>query len=1494
MAFSFGTPSLGGSVAGPNNSQTQKGPDLEEISTEAIGFQSVAGEAKLRLVPSPWPADALPPPTASLLSVASRKGLLAAAGPESVFIASTEAVRQAYSASGDGNVKSFSPQLTLNIGMRLSQVGFSADEEFLVLSAENGGGLAVYQVQSLTQGGTQSAFELSTNGASVRALVPNPTAEKAELFAVVTTNGQLMIANLKARHFLSGAQGQNLKDGVSCASWSTRGKQLVAGLGNGSCFQMTPEGEAKAELPAPSWLEGDHYGMCMCVLHSMHSSYLLVSSISWLENDVFLVAHTPSSFDAGMAPATTYHIITRAKPPEKAILFQKLPEPSPPFGLNRSPPYQFMQRLKDFPPNLTDAIIVSSTASTDIGLVTRSKTPLSSEIAAEKVVNVFTTTIMAEDSRRAQLPLTEELGDTFPVGVALDLSSKEKVKRPLPQEELEESPGPLPALMVLNNEGLLSTWWIVYAESIRQGTTFPGLAMAGGLQSRQPSQAQRQVSPFSASSPPPATAFGQSSFGKPSTPIGTFGGVTSTPAPSTFGYTSTSVPAFGAYSGLGQQKSVWGSSSNNNIGTQPTTPAFGQPSFGSSNPIANITQGTAFGMAGGLGNKRSPWGTPSSGAATGSTGAFGQPSKLGSQTSPFASASTGGVSGSGGSNNSTSPSGGFASFATKSSGFLSATPSSGGAQSVFGKPSTVAPLQRGMDTDSSFGQQQQKDEAPKSVFGGSTGDFQLGSTFKADGTAAKDSQKPAGDVAGSMFDRNFSSTLRDTASFQSKDADMDREDEDEAPIDADNTSHDQKDVKPSALEPAQPKFQFPKTDPPKSGGLFGTQSQSRTTPAEVQSSKPAGFSFGKPTPIAAMPKETPEELEDRPRSLIATSPKVKEEPQSDADDISPLNEEEAQPPEGYGDTDSGLSSRSKTPETPDPEKKKFSNAPLPPESTSKASYAPGDSSNSSKSSDDAPLPPDFVPSKTRLKEVEAPQPEQAKLPSDEEEGALDDEGSGVDVGQDVSPSNSNRSSKNVTGSSFGLPSDRSTAGSLFLSMPEQSEVQRGKSALFGEVGKASAPFFPPPTKPQESPRSPSPVRLNTSDSMRPDNSRSISAPVPFKALSSRQSHPSRLVVPSQPQQYAGELRKQERERLLVEQARKAAEERQELIDDDDVQIRRLLESDVAGSKTIDAFLAHQDYVGNIDKPGIPGQIEKIFRDINSMIDTLGLNARSLTAFVKGHEEQARPVGRTRDDLEDLEDWCLIEVEDLNAIENDLFEQLETNKLQNVPEKLAACRDLLKTLSRLHHRSHDLGRTIDLRKDPLAAELAAQAALSLDQQTQQRELRKAFKHFQKQLAKAEEAMSVLRSQLASAEGQFSKPGSNGKDVLRKPTVEAVQNTIRKMTAMVKKKRDDIDVLEMQMKHLRFSTPPTNGSTEEGNTTVNGPLHDGSEPSSAVTTNQEPPLRMDLNRDGTPHKLPYELSEEEVEQYRAKIRRRMEVNQAVRDVVGKRKVRIRPLE
>lgn len=195
-----------------------------------------------------------------MLSVASVKGLLAAAGPEGLIIASTDSVRKAYTAdaTGDSNIRQFQPQLQIPLPQKVSHVAFSADENVLVVAAADGSGLIAYQVVSLMQGNSQPALTIPLNGARLRALAPNPML--AELFAAVTTEGELLMANLQTSQLVQGTSGLVLKTGVSCISWSNRGKQLVAGLGNGTVCQMTPEGEMKAEIPRPPDLIEDKHG----------------------------------------------------------------------------------------------------------------------------------------------------------------------------------------------------------------------------------------------------------------------------------------------------------------------------------------------------------------------------------------------------------------------------------------------------------------------------------------------------------------------------------------------------------------------------------------------------------------------------------------------------------------------------------------------------------------------------------------------------------------------------------------------------------------------------------------------------------------------------------------------------------------------------------------------------------------------------------------------------------------------------------------------------------------------------------------------------------------------------------------------------------------------------------------------------------------------------------------------------------------------------------
>ena len=1259
------------------------------------------------------------------------------------------------------------------------------------------------------------------------------------------------------------------------------------------------------------------------------------------------MAHTPSSADHEMASPTTFTLVTRQNP--ASYTFQKLPDVCSPYGLNRSPSFQFIQRLKDFPPALEDILIVASTSSEDIGVFAKSKTPLTSEMPADKITNVFTTVSMANDSRRAQIPMTEDMSsNTSAIGMAMDLSSKSKVVRPLPGEEMDESMGPVPALMILNNDGVLVVWWLIYADSVRQGTTYPGLVAAvSGQQEQFQTPAPTTSMAVSRSSAAPAfgqAAFGQSAFGTPNSP-GAFGAATQKPSTPAFGTGSTpntGIGAFGASSGLGMKQSPWGTPASTSANAP--APAFGKPAFGAATPIGTSTQGAAFGATGGLGNRSSPWGASSTATPTATPSVFGKPGGLGMQ-SPAASgnASSTGIFSAPRNTDSVGTSGGFATFAN-GPGFAAGAAAKGSGESVFAKATTATSFSSNMDIGSSFGGTPSKTkEKPGSIFG-TGGGFVLGTGWKNDNAGQADLNKPSDVPPISLFGSDFGESLGDATAhstpLKAKEADMTSEKSN----DDNSLSSPDSPLPPTTTTPADTpapaKFA---TAPPIAGGWFGTQAQSQATPAAVQNStpvgKPATPSFFTVPPRTGGLFSTQAQSDNTPAAVGNSTPapsffvKAAPAPVSPAPKSPIIKAEPTESPPGVSES--------------------LPLAALPPEPTSKTSYTPGNSSTpsvaTSKSSDDAPsipdvikssgtripeandtsddmpLPPDFLLPKSKSIARKDVVPEESVLPTDngddsddgldddddlDGDDGLDGEGSGIDVGKDISLTSDPSHSPRVTPqSSFGAQSEKSPLGGMFTKIGRP-QTKPG-DPLFGELGTISVPYFPIPSKAQQSPRSPSPIRAGLSgDHLRPDAVRSISAhAIPPQAGMNRKvtkGRPSQSNVPSRTPASTEALYKEEREKVLLRQAQKQAEEEQHLSDREDEKVREELATEVEPMRTLDPFVAHQDYVGNINKPGIPGQIERVYRDINSMIDTLGLNARSLEAFTKGHSEMNQDGGRTRDDLEYDADWVLIEIVDLAKVEKSIEADLEQGRLRGIPEKLNSCREMQQEILKMNKRSIEMKRTIKARSDPDKIEALRAAPLSAEQSMMQHDLRKDFTNFQKLLAEVEEGVSLLRAKLASIES------GKGQGPTRKvPTVEAVERTILKMTGMIEKKSGDIDVLELQMRKLNvtgnvssregspFMTPPTSARknalirTPASKSSLNGKAEFFT-PRSSIG-NFRNSMAIDVSgMNGTPRKSIDQITDEDVKRYSNRARRRKEVNSSLKDALNKRGIRVRGMD
>ncbi|KAK4132426.1 hypothetical protein BT67DRAFT_451188 [Trichocladium antarcticum] len=1376
MAFSFGNAgnammsAPSGGAGGVN-----QGSDLEVIQTEGLGFLSIAGDAKVQLTSKWSPA---PAPTASLLSIASRIGLVAAAGPDAIHIATTESVRKAFEAErdGDSEARPFTPQAKVPLPIRISQLTFTADEQYLILSAETGGGLAVYDVQALTQGATQSAFELNTNSETLRALVPNPMPEAAAFCAVVTNNGNLYMANLAEQKLVSGPSGPTLRSQVACAAWSTKGKQLVAGMADGTIYQMKPDGTEKGHIPKPPSLGNYH-----------------VASITWLENHVFLTVHNSTN---GSDPSV-FHIITRQQPPGGAapsFTFQKLTDPVEPFTPDKAPHHSVL-RLKDFPPNLQDLLLVSSTATEGVGLLSRSKTPLASDKPVEAITNVFTTTELADDSRRALLPMSEDYSDTYPIGTALDLSSKDKVYKPIPTDEIEFSPGPLPGMWVLSNEGVLASWWIVYNESIRGGTTYPGIGAGDAVAS-------------AVATPTPALSV-STAFGSPANKTPAFG--------------SPATPAFGGSSALGSKPSPWS--------TTTGAPAFGTSTFGSTPAAPAFGQSSSVGM----GAKASLWAT---GSTSGASPAFGQTGFAGSAPGP------GKLFGGG---TAAPASGGFAGFASKPGfGTLGSDP---GSTNIFGStpggalPSSAPEVSMGT---TAFPPPSAKVDKP--AVGSSP--FVLGTTFKADPSTAHDNEKPK-DSMSSLFGSGFQISLDDAseqrAGPESRDNDMESttppaEEKPQSAFIPESTT-------PTST-PAPQKFSL--RDAALSGGsnifgsrpsggmsnIFGTPTPASTDPFKP---KPASSIFGTPKiKQEDEDKETLSRISAAPLPPDSTSKTVFQLSSSSSESgyspqivsKTPVEEEAPLPPDF-------LTERAPSEEEPLSTKPGPGSAPpardlystklkSKPEDTklvvAEDAPLPLDSPAKPPSRQPTPLPamPDSASEEGLFEEEEGLNKEEGEEDeeekgedegekgegSEQEEGeegeegeeASDDgsEGSGIDVAKDLSPTTrfGDRTPGITPQSSFGGIGD-STFSAI---SPTEAEPSL---PLFGEIAKNAPPLFPK-TVPQ-SPRSPSPVRGTQRRSvLRPNEpARSHTAPVAASQTPGRQSTSAQQglgLAASQRKPRPVDVNVQAQRKLAK---KKRAEERV-LVDPEEEGIRQILHSKLEPSLHMDEFLvvdSKLEVLEKSDREEVPTACETLWRDINRTIDRLGLNSRALQSFVLGHTTLVQQSGRHAKDLETPDNWVLAEADDLgNVIEDELGRDLERGRIHDVEGSEAALQSLAKDLAKLRAKEEDMRKIISAQIDPEQLSVAKTMPLSAEQATQQNELRRSHAAFSKLLAETEEALTLLKAKMASAGG--------GRAPV--PTVEAIIRTIGKMTSMAEKRSGDIDVLEDQMRRLRLGSANAAGT------------------------------------------------------------------------------------
>jgi nucleoporin NUP159 len=1256
--------------------------------------QGAEGPKKLALL-KPWPTDRIPPASATLLSIASKPGLLAAAGPEGLIITSTDKVRKAFEQkAGEWDVISdFTPDLTIPTGdSPLRHVAFSADGDFLVVSAEANGGLAVFAVEDLKQGKQAPGEQIKTDDVAVRVLQPNPMADMEQYMAVVLDNGKLCIADVT-----NGVNKTLKEDGVSCVTWSSRGKAVAAGMQDGTTAIYMSNGDLKGVIPCPPEVD-DNYE---------------VTGLTWVNNTEFLIVHSPKPSANVSNPDNKYHLVECEKGYSG---FQFHPTPWDPLltsvGIppRPQPSRLFTSRLSGWEPDLNELLIMTTSHTDAIIFLTSSSKPISPEQGGL----AWTKWIMAapDDRRKAAVPrlVFGEEGDSALVGEALDLSATEKILRPIASlEEINEAPHPLPAYMILTHQGVLMAWWVLWNKSIEAGTCYPHMTARGGQPQSTPKAAKSIAAPSPAASMTPRPA---SLFGEPSTPASAaFGGAGMFAKPAaTFG--TPTVPSFGA-PGLGSTPPFLPKASQPFGSTTPASDKPSAPAFGAPSAIGG-PKATGFGVTGGMGNKQSLWGAPSQPAPTsqapanpfsapsGGTGfaKFGQAGGASAFTS-FGSNSSGqsafgtpsGFGALGQQQKSafpglkTEPSG---STVTLGSGTGSSLPSWAGTPaqqggSVFGhgKGSFNTSSFESKSSDTTDAENRKRDEATptpqappqasKGLFGLGEG-FKMKSNFQGDGSAKDDLPKPAGPSTGSLFGGDFASALGGSSLKPL------------ATPAKDSGGEDARDLSTTpGSPPRQQKSYFPSATPAKESATPKAAPPAATTPKTEDAPLPPDFLTTQP------PQSADDDLPP-----LAGSPGVKVEAPSSSVEASPIDKDDDDEGSGFSEEEEEDESGDEEEEVEEPSPSAATRRPQ--------SNAGGWNLQQSVNQSPRVFPP-------------APTPPAAKS------GATSTSDRSASPAQPI----------------WGQSSKPAQSTSLFGPQPSKTHFSLGQGNT-AESSIPGKPLFPPPTdRVKANLRSPSPVRSASTSAIRTRRE-------PIVAPGSTLSASVQQAKPPTPEPQVSDLQDEEDERMRAQLSREVEPSR--TLDEFTAYQNYAGQSFNKSGHAAQIEMVYKDINGMIDSLGWNARSIKSYTEYHKQPQS-------------GHKVNRQTLEDIEADGEDgqwFEQWTIGEVDALKSLEKELEHALDAGRVQDVLEKLGVLAHLLRDKANLMTRLNGVRQEILNRKDPDRVDASRKAPLNKDMSDKQKELRLEYARLTTQLHQAEEAAVVLRSRIASHNAQNGQAGA----------------------------------------------------------------------------------------------------------------------------------------
>jgi len=228
--------------------------------------------------------------------------------------------------------------------------------------------------------------------------------------------------------------------------------------------------------------------------------------------------------------------------------------------------------------------------------------------------------------------------------------------------------------------------------------------------------------------------------------------------------------------------------------------------------------------------------------------------------------------------------------------------------------------------------------------------------------------------------------------------------------------------------------------------------------------------------------------------------------------------------------------------------------------------------------------------------------------------------------------------------------------------------------------------------------------------------------------------------------------------------------------------------------------------------------DSIYLSGNMMINRLGLTAQGLKAYHLGQESPLPDVEhKAAKDMKHSQDWRFCEMGQVKEILDQLLTSARDENQGN-DELEVKYQAASKGFIKLDIKDAEIKRLLAVHSDAQAAAIVRARPLTPEQVLQQRKLRKEYAKVERLLKEAEKEVTQLKAKIASRDRD--RPGA-----VVPPTVEAVKNTIMKLTGMVERKNGDIDYLEERLRRIKIksrsvSTTPSKPRGLTPNKTLRG--------------------------------------------------------------------------